>query len=151
LPKRDVYIVEGPVPPRPEDLEIVLALNNRIYETISLTAWIADNPPALLTAISACPKAYLPAFRGRKGQCVDAGSIAQPPKGMALAHEGQRCGSSRARFLLRPRHEHVTDAAHGADNVGVRRIRLYLAAQAGDAQVDGAVERLHLAMRSHFQ
>jgi hypothetical protein len=56
-----------------------------------------------------------------------------------------------ARFLLSPSHEHVTDAAHGADNVGVCRIRLYLAAQAGDAQVDGAVERLHLAMRSHLQ
>jgi hypothetical protein len=95
LPKRDVYIVEGPVLPRPEDLDIVLALNNRIYESISLTAWIADNPPTLLTAISACPKACLPVFRGRKGQCVDAGGIAQPPKGVALAHEGQRCGSSR--------------------------------------------------------
>jgi hypothetical protein len=49
-------------PPRPEDLEILLTLNNRIYESISLTAWIGDNPPALLTAISACPKACLPAF-----------------------------------------------------------------------------------------
>ena len=56
-----------------------------------------------------------------------------------------------ARFLPGSSHEHVTDAAHGADNVRVRRIGLYLPAQAGDAQVDGAVERLHLAMRSHFQ
>jgi hypothetical protein len=63
------------VPPRPEGLEIVLALNKRIYESISLTAWIADNPPALLTAISACPRACLPAFRSRKGQCVDAGAL----------------------------------------------------------------------------
>ena len=56
-----------------------------------------------------------------------------------------------ARFLPGPSHEHVTDAAHGADNVRVGRIWLYLPAQAGDAQVDSAVERLHLAMRSHFQ
>jgi hypothetical protein len=54
-------------------------------------------------------------------------------------------------FLPGSGHEHVTDAAHGADNVGVRRIGLYLPTQASNAQVDSAVERLHLAMRSHFQ
>ena len=32
-------------------------------------------------------------------------------------------------FLFRGRYEHVTDAAHGADGVGMRRIRLDLAAQ----------------------
>jgi Sigma-70 region 2 len=49
------------------------------------------------------------------------------------------------------RHEHVANAAHGADSVGVRRIQLNFAAQAGDTQVDSAVERLHLAVRSHLQ
>src|SRR5213595_346294 len=41
--------------------------------------------------------------------------------------------------------EHVSDAAHRADRVGMRRIDFDLAAQPRDAQVDGAIERLHFA------
>jgi hypothetical protein len=53
--------------------------------------------------------------------------------------------------LSRWRHEHVANAAHSANGVGMRRIGFDLAAQASDAQVDGAVERLHLAVCSHLQ
>src|SRR5690606_8152467 len=51
-----------------------------------------------------------------------------------------------ARGLLRRRHEHVTDAADRADRGGVVGIRLHLAPQARDPNVDRAVERLPLAV-----
>ena len=57
----------------------------------------------------------------------------------------------RGSFSILWRHEHVADAAHGADRVGVRRIDLDLAAQARDAQVDRAIEGFHFAVRRHFQ
>src|SRR5258708_27558595 len=39
--------------------------------------------------------------------------------------------------------EHIADAADGPDRIRMRRIGLDLAAQPGDAEVDGAVEGLH--------
>jgi hypothetical protein len=55
------------------------------------------------------------------------------------------------RRLSRWRHEHVANAAHGPNGIGVRRIGLDLAAQTGDTQIYGAVERLHFAVSSHLQ
>ena len=67
------------------------------------------------------------------------------------AHEGQPCARRRRCFSSGSGYEHVADAAHGADNVGMCGIGLDLATQPSDAQIDRAVERLHLAMGSHFQ
>jgi len=66
-----------------------------------LTAWIADNPPALLTLGNAspasrhCPLLLRKAGKRDFGRAETLRGIAQPPKGVALAHESQRCGSSR--------------------------------------------------------
>src|SRR5215472_3734060 len=49
------------------------------------------------------------------------------------------------------RHEHIADTAHGADGIGMSRIRLDLAAKASYPQVNRAIECLHLAMRGHLQ
>src|SRR5690242_1711606 len=47
--------------------------------------------------------------------------------------------------------EHVADAADGANRIGMRRIGLDFTAQPGDAQINGAVEGLHLAMGGGLQ
>src|SRR6185295_5110829 len=49
------------------------------------------------------------------------------------------------------RHKHVADPAYGADGGGVGRIGFDLAAQARDTKIDGAVERLHFAMRGDLE
>jgi oxalate decarboxylase len=45
-----------------EEVEAVLALNNGTYESISLTAWIASNPPELLATNFRVPEAVFAAF-----------------------------------------------------------------------------------------
>ncbi len=45
-----------------DDLELVLAFNNGIYESISLTAWVAANPDLLLSANFGVPPATFAAF-----------------------------------------------------------------------------------------
>src|SRR5215510_9215270 len=47
--------------------------------------------------------------------------------------------------------EHVAYPAHRADRLGMGRVDLDLAAQPGDAQVDGAIERVGLAVRGDLQ
>ena len=44
------------------DLEIVLALNNAIYQSISITAWMAANPDLLLATNFRVPEAVFAAF-----------------------------------------------------------------------------------------
>lgn len=48
-------------------------------------------------------------------------------------------------------HEHIAHPTHGADRLRVCWVEFDLAAQARDAQVDSAVERLHLAVCGHLQ
>src|SRR5262245_55946641 len=62
-----------------------------------------------------------------------------------------RFGQHRKALLRRWRHEHVANAAYSANGVWMGRIGLDLAAQSGDAQVDGAVESLHLSVCSHLE
>ncbi len=45
-----------------DDLEVLLALNNGTYESISLTAWMAGNPPELLATNFRVPEAVFAAF-----------------------------------------------------------------------------------------
>jgi oxalate decarboxylase len=45
-----------------EDLEVLLALNNGTYESISLTAWMAGNPPGLLAANFGVPQTVFAGF-----------------------------------------------------------------------------------------
>ena len=73
----------------------------------------------------------------------EGGAVALHSRGLASANP---LGGS-----ILGRDEHVADAAHGADGLWMRRVDLDLAAQAGDAQVDGAIERLHLTMGDGFQ
>ena len=49
--------------------------------------------------------------------------------------------------MTKLRDEHVADPAHCLDRLGMGGIDLDLASQPGDAQVDGAIERVGLAMR----
>src|SRR5262245_20000547 len=84
-----------PVPSRPKDFEMLLTANTGQRGSISLNAWIWENPAALLT------------------NKVVAGS----------SRQGCRC---RGRFLSGSGDEHVADAAHGADNVRVGWVGLYL-------------------------
>src|SRR5688572_2772479 len=72
---------------------------------------------------------------------------------------GAQCNSSRPggreavtrlkRKLLPGGDEHVPGAAHGADGAGMCRVRLDLAAQTGNADVDRAVERFPFAVARH--
>jgi oxalate decarboxylase len=45
-----------------EDLEVLIALNNGTYESISLTAWMAGNPPQLLATNFGVPEPVFAAF-----------------------------------------------------------------------------------------
>ena len=49
------------------------------------------------------------------------------------------------------RDEHVADAAHRTDRLGMGGVGFDLAAQPGDAQVDGSIERVGLAVRGDLQ
>jgi oxalate decarboxylase len=48
-----------------EDLEVLLALNNGTYESISLTAWMAGNPVQLLATNFQVPETVFAAFPRR--------------------------------------------------------------------------------------
>jgi oxalate decarboxylase len=55
-----------------DDLELVLAFNNATYESISVTAWMAATPRALLAANFGVPEATFAAF--------PEGEVAMPEK-----------------------------------------------------------------------
>jgi oxalate decarboxylase len=46
----------------PDDLDVLIVLNNGTYESISLTAWIAANPAALLATNFAVPASVFAGF-----------------------------------------------------------------------------------------
>ena len=48
-----------------DDLEVVLALNNGAYESISITAWMAANPPLLLATNFGVPESTFAGFPKR--------------------------------------------------------------------------------------
>jgi oxalate decarboxylase len=45
-----------------DDLEIVLALNNATYQSVSITAWIAANPDLLLATNFSVPESVFAKF-----------------------------------------------------------------------------------------
>src|SRR5262249_1001867 len=114
-------------------------------------AW-KSSPPS-------CRNSPAPTSQCRNGCLCQAPSELSDNRGLlarfeAAAAEEPRISLKRRAMptlLFRWRHEHVANAAHSANGGGMRRIGLDLAAQAGDAQVYGAIERLHLAMCSHLQ
>ena len=48
--------------PATDDLEIVLVLNNAIYQSISITAWMAANPDLLLATNFRVPESVFADF-----------------------------------------------------------------------------------------
>src|SRR6516164_7800893 len=68
---------------------------------------------------------------------------------LGLRVSGGRSSGLLISFLRRD--EHVADPAHCLDRLGMGGIDLDLASQPGDAQVDGAIERVGLAMRRDLQ
>jgi oxalate decarboxylase len=49
-----------------DDLEVVFALNNGAYESISITAWMAANPPLLLATNFGVPESTFAGFPKRE-------------------------------------------------------------------------------------
>src|SRR5215467_14020466 len=72
-----------------------------------------------------------------------------PSRSNALPQAGSR--QRICRSLVLRWDEHVTDAPDGTDRRRVLGVDLDLAADAVDAQVDGPVERRHLAMANALQ
>src|SRR5712691_2914397 len=83
--------------------------------------------------------------RARNSPCASSRTV---PTKARCSSDSRNIMEGRSVFR---RNEHVADAAHGADGAGMRRVDLDLAAQAGDAQVDRPVERLHLAVGGGLQ
>ncbi len=57
---KEATVAEFPVSDK--HLEIVLVLNNAIYQSISITAWMAANPDLLLATNFRVPEAVFAAF-----------------------------------------------------------------------------------------
>src|SRR5690606_26457526 len=79
-------------------------------------------------------------------------SVAGPGAGRGAITVRLRTETRRLqRALLAGRHEHVAGPADGTDGARMVRVLLDLSAQAGDADVDGAVEGLPFAVAGHGQ